>query len=95
MKKKRCEYQFAIPDFIHNDTTDDDAEAEAGESGTGYFAQLLGRETKLGTPSCEDAASNTKANTCCEDGHETSPQEPIGIYSVCTMFVIHCVLYFI
>ena len=74
MQRKGCNHQFAIPEFIGHKSTDNNAKAKPGETGSPDRSQLSTGKSKFGTPVVEDTATDTKTYAGSQNGHKTGPQ---------------------
>ncbi len=79
MQQEGRDDQLAVADLVDDHAADDDAEAEAGETGAADGAELRAGEAELRGPVGQDAAADGEADARREDGHEAGPQEPLGV----------------
>jgi hypothetical protein len=79
MEKERGHDQLAITDFIDNHASYNDTEAEASETSAANCAELCSGKAEVGGPVGKDAATDTKANACRKDRHETRKEEALGV----------------
>ena len=82
--------EFAVAEFVDDDSPEDDAETEPGEAGSSNFAQLGGAESEFLGPEWEDASAESEAHACGEDGHETCPKKAVRVRRLGALtWVIH------
>ena len=74
MQNEGGDDELAVADLVRHDTADDDAKAEACETGTPDGAELAGCESILMPPVSKDAATDGKADASGENGHEAGPE---------------------
>ena len=77
---KRSDHQSAVADLVSDDAADDDSETKSREPCAADGAQLRGGETEFLPPIIENAAANGEANAGGENGGESSPEKPAGVW---------------
>ena len=65
--------EFTIADFVHDETAEDNAETEAGESRATNGSELGSGEAIFFGPVVKNAATDGEADAGGEDGHESRP----------------------
>ena len=79
VEQERGDDQLAVADLVDDDAADDDAEAEAGETGAADGAELRAGEAEVGGPVGQDAAADGEADAGGENGQEAGPQQALGV----------------
>jgi hypothetical protein len=73
--------EFAIAEFIREQTADQNDQAEAGQSAAGNSSKFRAGEAELAAPVAENATANGEADTGGENGHEAGPKQATGVGS--------------
>ena len=79
VEQERRDDQLAVADLVDDDAADDDAEAEAGETGAADGAELRAGEAEVSGPVGQDAAADAEADAGGENGQEAGPQQALGV----------------
>ena len=79
VEQKRRHDQLAVADLVHDHAADDDAEAEAGETGSADGAELRTSEAEIGGPVGKNAAADGEADAGGENGQEAGPEQSLGV----------------
>lgn len=66
--------ELTVADLVDDHAADDDAEAEARETGAADRAKLRGGEAVFGRPGAEDTATEGEADASGKDSHEAGPE---------------------
>ena len=73
MEQERRHDQLAVADLVDDHAADDDAEAEARETGAADGAELRTGEAEFGGPIGKDAAADPEADAGGQNGQEAGP----------------------
>ncbi|EEF58235.1 hypothetical protein Cflav_PD1435 [Pedosphaera parvula Ellin514] len=89
MEREGCSHEFSITDFIDDDASDNDAEAESGEACSSDQADLQSGEIKCLHPIAEDAPANAKPNASSQNGHKPGKEKTfcVGRDAVCFIHI--------
>ena len=79
VEQERGDDQLAVADPVDDDAADDDAEAEAGETGAADGAELRAGEAEVSGPVGQDAAADAEADAGGQNGQEAGPEQALGV----------------
>src|SRR5438552_14072875 len=72
--------QFPVTNLVRDNAADDYSEAKPRKTRSVDESVFQGCEPELGSPNIQQAAADGKADTRCEDGHESGEQQPLCIW---------------
>ena len=79
VEEERGDHELAVSHLVHDDTADNNSEAEAGEAGAADIPELSAGEAEVSTPVGEDAPADTEADACRQDSQKSRPEQAHAI----------------
>ena len=87
MQQKRRNDQLPIPDLVHNDPANNNAETESGKTCPADQTGLKIGKSEFLPPGRANPVTDGKSKPSCQNGHKPCPQQSFGVR--CYTFVVH------